>query len=147
MIRPARVDRPKDARLDTDDDLAARLVRLHEAMCIADFAEGENARRLCLVATLGDTADDGLEGNFRERKGRRARHHRAGKDAQMRPTRNLKHRLQAERPAATEETHEASMAATTQRGERVEDGGVADDVEHRVDAFGMALADALGELG
>src|SRR5215471_18274988 len=49
-------------------------------MCLADFLEAEDPRRLGLVDALGDAADDGLEGNFRERKGGRSRHHRARKN-------------------------------------------------------------------
>ena len=76
-----------------------------------DLVEVQDLRRLCLVDTIGDAIDDRLERNLRQRKVGRSCDKSAGKDAEIPATRDLEHRLQCERAAATEKADQAGMAA------------------------------------
>ena len=98
-----RADARKASLLQPHDELAVRLIGLHQAMGLLDVREAEHLRRFCLVDLGGDPIDDVLERNLRKRKVRRSRDERAGEDAEMAAARNLEHRLERERAAAAEE--------------------------------------------
>jgi hypothetical protein len=89
--------------LEAHDDLAARLVRLHQAVGIRDFLEPEDFNWLRLVRPFGDAIDDHLKWNFRERELQCAGDNRAGKDAEVYTARYLEDRLQREPAAALSE--------------------------------------------
>src|SRR5262249_44695969 len=100
------------AALDPDDDLSAGLAGFHQPMSFLDFLETEDPRRLGLVAPVRDAIDDRLERNLRERKRGRSGDESACEDSEKSPARDLEHRLERERRAAAEKSHQAGTAAT-----------------------------------
>jgi hypothetical protein len=79
-----------------------------------------------------------------QRETRRAEHETA-KEGEVDAARHLQQRVEVlDRRQPAQPTREAGAAAPAQHGEGIEDGAVADQVEHGVEAFG--LGDALGKV-
>src|SRR6266436_2759485 len=115
-------------------------------MGVLDLLEAENLRRLRPVGPLGDTVDNRLEWNLRERKSRRSGDERACKDAKMGAARHLEYWLERKRSAAAQEPNKTYVPSATHYRERIQHCHVADDVENCVDPLRVTLADAPGEL-
>ena len=124
-----------------DHDLAAGLVGLHDAMRLVDFLE---ARRLGPEPALRHLPRDVLERHVGQRETRRAEHE-AAEEGEIDAARHLQERIEIlDRREPAQPAGEARAAAATQHGEGIEDGAVADKIEHRVELLG--LGDALGQV-
>ena len=102
-----------------------------------DVFEAEHLRRLGPIGAGSDAIDDVLERNLGEREFRRAGDDGASEGAELNAARHLKYRLKRQRPAAAEKSDKADLSAPPRHQQRIQHGGVADDVEHGVDAWQM----------
>src|SRR3989442_1755821 len=107
-------------------------------MRFADLLEAKHARRASRCPTCRCRK---LRNKWR-REARRAEH-KTTEEREVDTTRHLQQRVEVlDRRESPQPTCEARAAASAQHGKGIEDGAVADKIEHRVELFG--LGDALG---
>lgn len=75
-------------------------------MSFLNLIEAEDPRWLCFVGTGGDSVNDRLKWNLGQSKFRRAGYECAGKNAEISPARNLKHRFERQGASAAEESNQ-----------------------------------------
>ena len=111
-------------------------------MRILNLLKTESPRGLCPVYALRDTIENGLERNVRQRNCRRAEH-KAAEEAELDSTGHLRDRIEGFNGTnSSEESGFADSSMPAHHGERVQDGGVSDQVQYRVDAARKLLSNA-----
>src|SRR5215467_2202521 len=116
-------------------------------MSLADFLETKNACGLRAVAASCRPVHNGLHGDFRKRKFPRAQHE-AAKEAEMHSAWHLQQWIErAHGSKAAEESGQAKMSAPANHGEGIQQGAVANQLQHGVHAFRVKLADAARKVG
>ncbi len=115
-------------------------------MGVPDIRKFKHFCRLRPVSAVGNAIDDCLKRNFGKRKRRRSSDERAREDAEMAAARHLKYGFERKRTATAEKADQAGVTATTQKRKRVEDRGIADNIEDGIDPVRMAFANPLGQL-
>src|SRR5438445_9915146 len=113
-------------------------------MRFAYLLEAKHAGRLGLEPASRQWWRNCLQRNVGQREARRAEH-KTTEEREVDTTRHLQQRVEVlDRREPPQPTCEARTAASAQHGKGIEDGAVADKIEHRVELFG--LGDALGEI-
>src|SRR5262249_16830447 len=136
---------PPESRSPVDDNHFARgLVRLHDALCFTDLLEAEHVGRLGLELAGRHLPRDVLQRHIGKREARRAEH-KAAEEREGYATGHLQQWIEVlDRRESSQPPGEARTAPTPQHGEGIEDGAVADEIEHRIELLGFG--DALGQV-
>src|SRR5205085_12114881 len=104
-----------------------------------------NAGWLRLVTARGDLIGDALQRNVGERKTGGSKHETA-KEGQIDTARHLQKRVEiGDRSKAAEPASKASTTTAAEHVERIKNGAVPDEVEHRIKLLGFG--DVLGQIG
>src|SRR5262245_6890790 len=126
------------------DHLSIGLIRLHDAMRLADLLEPEDARRLDIEPAGRSVRSNLLKRHIRERKAWSAEHE-AAEESQIDTARHLQQRVEVGNwIEAAEPAGKTGTAATAKHGERVERDAVAHQVEHRIDL--LCVGDMLRQI-
>src|SRR5262245_4162960 len=126
------------------DHLSIGLIRLHDAMRLADLLEPEDARRLDIEPAGRSVRSNLLKRHIRERKAWSAEHE-AAEESQIDTARHLQQRVEVGNwIEAAEPAGKTGTAATAKHGERVERDAVAYQVEHRIDL--LCVGDMLRQI-
>src|SRR5262245_18665061 len=113
------------------------LVSFHHPMGLANVFEAEDARRLRIVAASGDVLSNTLKRHVRERKSR-CSENEASEEGQIDAARHLQQRVEIrDRSQAAEPTGEASSTASAEHREGIENGAVANKIEHGINLLGL----------
>src|SRR5262249_27897429 len=127
-----------------DNHLAAGFVGLHHAMRLTNLLEAKDPGWLRLELTLRDLLCDVLQGHVRERKPR-CPEDEAAEEGEIDTTRHLQQRVEIrDRRKTAQPTGKAGASTPTEHVEAVENGAVADEIEHGVEL--LCFRDALGEV-
>ena len=126
------------------DHLSAGFIRLHDAVGLLDIFEAEHSCWLRPVTACLHIGRNTLQRNVRQGEARLPEHE-AAEEGQVDTARHLQQRIEVgDRREAAQPTGQASASAPAQHGEGIEDGAVADQVEHGVDLPG--LRDSFGKV-
>src|SRR5262245_42571495 len=113
-------------------------------MRLADLLEAEYARRLCFETACGHLLREFLKRHVGQREARSSEHETA-EESEIDTARHLQERIEVfDRCEPTQPACEAGAATAAQHDEGIEDGTVADKIEHRVEL--LSLGDALGKV-
>src|SRR5215469_2540067 len=106
-------------------------------MRLADIVELKDSGRLCLIDPSGCLIHDGLKRNVRDWK-LRSTENKAAKKGEINSAWHLKQRVEViHRIKATEPPRKAHTSASAQHAKRIQEGGVAHKVQHRVNPFSV----------
>src|SRR5438034_8986934 len=127
-----------------DDHLSAGLIGLHDAMRFADLLEAKHAGRLCLEPARRHLARDFLQRHVGQWETWCAEH-KTAEEREVNAAGHLQQRVEVlDRRESPQPTCEARTAAAAQQGEGIEDGAVADKIEHRIEL--LRFSDPLRKL-
>src|SRR5262249_34714383 len=104
----------------------------------ADLLETKNAGRLRLEPARRHFLRDFLKWHVRQRESRLAEHE-AAEEGQVNAARHLQERVEVlDRREAAQPAREARAPAPAQHADGIEDGAIADKIEHRIELLGFS---------
>src|SRR5262245_58215097 len=114
-------------------------------MRLPNVLKAEHSEWFRLIAACRHLFGDGLKRNVREGKLRRAEHETA-EEGKVDAACHLQEWVEVgDRIEAAQPTSQACATTPAQHPERIKDGAVADEVEHRINA--LSFSDAFREVG
>src|SRR3989442_2259092 len=117
--------------------LPAGLIGLHDAMRFADLLEAKHAGGLALDPARHHLLRNSLQRHVGQREAWCAEH-KTAEEREVNAAGHLQQRVKVlDRRESPQPTCEARTAASAQHGEGIEDGAVADEIEHGIELLGF----------